>query len=182
MNTVLKNSVKKEFGTANKEQLFNRIYQKYFPAVQQYVQLNSGTQADAQDLFQDIMIVLNEKLQRDDFVLTAKLKTYIMAIARNLWLKTLRDSGYRESFDIKHENQLYEEIQLSIEKENSYTHQLKNLFKKMTQHCQKLLDSIYYKMKSILEIQKEYGYSSKHNAQNQKHKCIKQLRDIKEQA
>jgi len=182
MNANLKNSVKTELGTANKDEVFNRIYKKYFRSVELFVVSNSGTTTDAQDLFQDVMLVLNEKLQREDFVLTAKLKTYIMAIARNLWLKTLRDSGYRESFDPKHEKNLFDEIQLSIEKENSYTHQLKKIFVKMTNHCQKLLDSIYYKMKSILEIQKEYGYSSRHNAQNQKHKCIKQLKNLKEQS
>ncbi len=166
---------------AHKENSFRVIYDQYYGMVLTHVLKKSGDQADAQDLFQDVMIVLVEKLERDDFVLSAKLKTYVMAIAKNLWLKKLRGSPYRESFDFKHEKNLYEEMQLFIEKENSYAHQLKQLFNKMTAHCKKLLNGIYYKMKSILDIQKEYGYSTKHNAQNQKHKCIQQLRDLKDQ-
>ena len=38
---------------------------------------------------------------------------------------------------------------------------------------------MFFKNKNIEEIQKEFGYSSRHNAQNQKHKCIEQVRKIK---
>jgi len=38
---------------------------------------------------------------------------------------------------------------------------------------------MFFKEKAIELIQKEYGYSTKHNAQNQKHKCVEQIRKIK---
>jgi hypothetical protein len=38
-----------------------------------------------------------------------------------------------------------------------------------------------FKNKPIEQIQKDYGYSTKHNAQNQKHKCVQQIKKIKEQ-
>lgn len=157
------------------------IYDNYFGLVEIHVLRNSGDSNDAKDLFQDVMIVLVEKLERDDFVLSAQLKTYIMAIAKNLWLKKLRNTGNNESWNYNHDNH-FQEMQLSIEKETSYTEKLEHLFTKMTSHCHKLLDDIYYKMKSILEIQKEYGYTTRHNAQNQKHKCVQQLRQIKDES
>jgi hypothetical protein len=39
---------------------------------------------------------------------------------------------------------------------------------------------MFFKSKSIEDIQLEYGYTSKHNAQNQKHKCLQQVRKVKE--
>jgi hypothetical protein len=39
---------------------------------------------------------------------------------------------------------------------------------------------MFFENKNIETIQKEYGYSSRHNAQNQKHKCIEQVRKVKE--
>jgi len=57
MNANLKNSVKTELGTANKDEVFNRIYKKYFRSVELFVVSNSGTTTDAQDLFQDVMLV-----------------------------------------------------------------------------------------------------------------------------
>lgn len=38
---------------------------------------------------------------------------------------------------------------------------------------------MFFKNKPIEQIQKEYGYSTKHNAQNQKHKCVEQIRKVK---
>ena len=40
---------------------------------------------------------------------------------------------------------------------------------------------ICFSSKKIEQIQKEYGYSSKQNAQNQKYKCVEQIRRVKEQ-
>lgn len=178
----MKNHLILEALKTDKENSFKLIYEKYYGMVEAHVFRNSGNSSDAKDLFQDVMIVLVEKLERDDFVLSALLKTYIMAIAKNLWLKKLRGSRKNESWDYRHENNLFEEMQSSIEKETSYTDKLQKLFHKITDHCHKLLDDIYYKMKSILDIQKEYGYSSKHNAQNQKHKCVQQLRQLNDQS
>lgn len=160
---------------------FKVIYERYFGLIEIYVIRNSGTSKDAEDLFQDVMIVLVEKLNKDNFQLRAKLKTYIMAIAKNLWLKKLRDTPKYEEFDFRNEKDFYEEMDVFIKKERGYREQLKFLFSKMTAHCDRLLRDIYYKLKSIVQIQKEYGYSSKHNATNQKHKCIKQLRELKSQ-
>lgn len=165
----------------HRENSFKIIYKQYYGLVENHVLRNSGNVNDAKDLFQEVMLVLAEKLERDDFVLTAKLKTYVLAIAKNLWLKSLRNTSKQEVFERKHDKYFYEEMQLSIEKEMSYSQRLKRLFTKMTAHCSRLLDDIYYKAKSILQIQQEYGYSTKHNAQNQKHKCIEQLRNLKDQ-
>ena len=38
---------------------------------------------------------------------------------------------------------------------------------------------IFIENKSIEEIQDKYQYSSRHNAQNQKYKCVEQIKKIK---
>lgn len=71
---------------------FSHIYTDHFQMVKKFVLINNGNISDAEDLYQDTMIILSRKLEDDDFKLTAKLSTYIMAIAKNLWYKKLRDS------------------------------------------------------------------------------------------
>ena len=66
---------------------FGQLYKTYFSMVNRFVLNNSGQTEDAEDLFQDTMLVLIEKLRQDNFELTASIKTYIMAIAKNIWLK-----------------------------------------------------------------------------------------------
>lgn len=160
--------------------IFEALYKEYFPTVKKFVVNNSGNLLDAEDIFQDTMIVFLQKLRSDNFELTASVKTYIVAIAKHLWLKKLRDHAfkniaYTEIFD----EQFADEINLSIEHEKAYAEKLKLYITKVTKHCQQLIHDIYFQYKSIQQIKEDYGYSSIHNAQNQKHKCIEQIRDVK---
>jgi RNA polymerase sigma factor (sigma-70 family) len=149
--------------------------------VNRFVTNNNGRADDAEDVFQDTMLILLEKLRMDSFQLTASMKTYIMAIAKNIWLKKIRKNYLEIEFSDGLNNKFYEEINLAIDQEKTYFDKLQNLLHKVTEHCKGLIHDMFFKEKSIEQIQKEYGYSTKHNAQNQKHKCVEQIKKVKEQ-
>lgn len=157
---------------------FSYLYKLHFHMIKRFVVANSGSKEDAEDIFQDTMIVLLQKLRRDDFQVTASLKTYIMAIAKNSWFKKLRNkSQFKESeFTEALDNKFFDEVDLAIENEKKFTDKLYYHLGKITIHCQRLIQDIFFKEKTIDQIQKEYGYSTKHNAQNQKFKCVEQLK------
>tara|TARA_R110002096_G_scaffold432976_1_gene650730 strand:+ start:10913 stop:11464 length:552 start_codon:yes stop_codon:yes gene_type:complete len=161
---------------------FGELYRDYFGTVKRFVISNNGTLADAEDIFQDTMLVLVEKMRQDHFQLTASLKTYIMAISKNLWFKKLRDSHLQTDAAAFDEEKFFEEIDSAIEAEKNYREKVQGYLKKITTHCNRLINDIFFKGKLIEEIQKEYGYSSRHNAINQKHKCISQIRKVKEES
>ncbi|SDE64779.1 RNA polymerase sigma factor [Riemerella columbipharyngis] len=158
---------------------FGLLYENYFDMVNRFVTKNSGRTSDAEDIFQDTMVVLISKLNRDDFQLTASIKTYIMAIAKNLWLKKLRKTYREVEFTENYTDAFFEEITESIEQEKSYREKLRSYMGKITAHCRKLIYEIFFKEKSTQQIQQEYGYSSRHNVNNQKYKCIEQIRRAK---
>ena len=162
------------------EVYYKQLYTEHYPSVQKFIIKNSGYTNDAQDIFQDAMLVLLQKLKTDDFVLTASLKTYIIAIVKNLWFKKLRNISYYREIELSenYSSKFYCDISSSILKEKTYWEKLQTYMSKLTTHCNHLLQSIFLNNKSIRTIQKEFGYSSVHNAQNQKHKCISQLRRI----
>jgi len=158
---------------------FGNLYKEYFPAVNRFIIHNKGNTEDAEDIFQDTMMVLLEKLRQDNFQLTASIKTYIMAISKNLWLKRLKNNRYETEFSETYTNRFYEEISLAIESEKSYMDKLQNLLHKITKHCQGLIHDMFFKEKTVEEIQKNYGYSNKHTLQNQKYKCVEQIKKVK---
>ena len=162
-------------------QAFGVLYKNYFGFVSRFITNNSGTTNDAEDIFQDTMIAFLAKLRQDDFVLEASVKTYIMAIAKNLWFKKLRTANRETEFTDMHDNKFYEEISLAIEHEKTYWDKLQNYVHQITEHCKGLIHDMFFKNKPIEQIQKDYGYSTIHNAQNQKHKCVEQIRKVKEQ-
>ena len=160
---------------------FGQLYKAYFGMVNRFVINNNGRTDDAEDIFQDTMIVLLGKLRQDDFQLTASIKTYIMAISKNMWLKRLRTANRETEFTDVLDNKFYNEINLAIENEKTYVDKLQTYMHKITKHCQGLIHDMFFKEKAIEQIQKEYGYSTKHNAQNQKYKCVEQIKKVKEE-
>ena len=52
------------------------LYDEAFPKIAGYIQRNRGDEEQARDLFQDALVVLFQKLQESDFVLTAAPGTY----------------------------------------------------------------------------------------------------------
>jgi RNA polymerase sigma factor (sigma-70 family) len=175
MTTEIINDLKDENNLA-----FGLLYKEYFGMVNHFVTNNSGQKDHAEDIFQDTMLVLIEKLRLDNFELTASIKTYIMAIAKNLWLKQLRTRYRKVEFTEQYDNKFFEDINSSIEQERTFRDKLQNYLHQITKHCKGLIHDIFFKEKAIEQIQKEYGYSTRHNAQNQKHKCIEQIRKVKE--
>lgn len=162
-----------------KNNAFGQLYANYFGMVDRFVIHNSGQSTDAEDLFQDTMVILLEKLRQDNFVLTASLKTYIMAIAKNLWLKRL-SAGKNLEFSDLSESYFLEDLHSFIDQERSYWDRLQDYLLKITDHCQGLIEKIFFRNKTMEQIQQEYGYSTRHNAQNQKHKCMEQIRMAKQ--
>jgi RNA polymerase sigma factor (sigma-70 family) len=161
-------------------QAFGALYKNYFAPVSRFITTNSGTSYDAEDIFQDTMIVLVDKLRQDDFVLEASVKTYIMAIAKNLWFKKLRSADREKAFTDIHNDTFYEEINLTIAQEKTYRDKLQFFIHQFSDHCRRLIHDMFFKNQPIKQIQKDYGYSTIHNAQNQKHKCVEQIRKVKE--
>ena len=152
------------------------LYKFYYPSVKNFITKNSGSEEDAQDIFQETILVLLEKLSKGDFNLTSSLKTYIFAISSNLWLKKLRDSKRIT----KNAPDIYEKYLTDYDEAepNSETHKnkLAKVFSAITSKCITLLKAIFYDEKNIDTITKDFGYTNKHNAQNQKYKCLEQAR------
>jgi RNA polymerase sigma factor (sigma-70 family) len=153
------------------------LYKFYYPSVKNFITKNNGTEDDAKDIFQETVLVLLEKVPKDDFNLTSSLKTYIFAISSNLWLKRLRDSHkiVRTELDI-YEKYLTDYEEAETDANQSIIKRALDAFKKVTNKCKVLLTAIFYHEKNIETVTKEFGYTNKHNAQNQKFKCLEQAR------
>lgn len=160
---------------------FEKLYKDNFVKISRFVQNNSGHPADAEDLFQDAMMVLLVKLRQDHFKLTVSINTYLYAICKNLWFKILRDRSFQLSLNDIKRRDFQNSISDSINDEKSYLKKLTGYLLQITEHCNRLIHDIFFNEKAIAQIQEKYGYSTRHNAQNQKYKCVEQIRKIKVQ-
>lgn len=155
---------------------YESLYNSYFDRVRRFICHNSGNASDAEDVFQDAMMVLVQKIRNDQFRLTASMGTYISAISKNIWLNRIRDNKRKEEKTGTYFKTVYSEIDEMIEQERNYKSQLQKYIYKVSKHCQSVIDDVFFKGKTTEQIQNEYGYSSRQNAANQQYKCVEQLR------
>lgn len=180
MNRNKTNNLAIEDFRTDSEIAFGLLYEKYFPRVRKFILSNKGKIEDAEDVFQDSLLILYEKLYAENFQTYTCLGNYISGIAKNLWLKKLNNRNFYLEISENFYSENMEEINQAIEDERNYWVKLEDYMKKNSDHCQNLVHDIFFKYKKIEEIQAKYKYTTKHNAQNQKHKCVEQIKKIKE--
>ncbi|WP_394748219.1 RNA polymerase sigma factor [Spongiimicrobium salis] len=154
--------------------IISTFYKKNFPAVKQYIVKNSGTEADAKDIFQDALVLTYQKLKSLDLRLECSLATYVFAVSRNLWMNTLRKRKREILYDDfpKISKETDEDILDFLHRKEQY-----NLYQKyflsLGKECQKLL-SYFFSGKSMQEISKRMNYSVGYT-RKKKFDCKKQL-------
>lgn len=116
------------------------LYKEYAEMVTHLILTNSGTKDDAEDVFQDTIIILYEKIKANIFVLKSSLKTYIYSVSRNLWLYRLRqksrDDKITESFMAVAEE--YVDVDFYYE-ENDKDAKMTDYFRLLGESCRKIL-------------------------------------------
>jgi RNA polymerase sigma factor (sigma-70 family) len=157
---------------------FELLYKFCFPSIANFIRKNSGNNADAEDVFQEAILVLLQKVKEPNFYLTASLKTYLFAVAQNLWLKQLKAKKQVSYFNdllpdhISNENLL---IDLETEKSLFDEDKVKNWLGRITINCQEILKFIYFLNQPIEKLRIKMGWKNKHTAANLKYKCLSQL-------
>ncbi len=154
---------------------FEFLYRYHFPSVLRLVQSNSGSRADAEDLFQEALLVLVAKARQPDFALTASVKTFLYAISRNLWLKRLREQTRLQPLGDAW-TELGEEPEEELEE--SRVERVSAWILKVSPGCRRLLRDLYWLDQTIEGIRQRVGYKNKHTASSMKNKCLEKMRVV----
>jgi len=158
---------------------FKQLYSLYYQSIASYVLQNNGSSEDAEDIFQEAVIVLLQKVRQPDFVLTSSLKTYLYSIAKNSWLKRLRDNKTVSTLDADHLHLPGEVFSVELQDAPSREEKVGNWLSAITKHCQGVLKAIFYFQEPIDSLMQKMGWKNKHVAANQQYKCMQQLKKEK---
>ncbi len=151
------------------------LYSEYFPMILKMVKSNSGEVEDAEDVFQEGVVVLFKKLNQPSFILNHKVKTFLYAICRNIWMVRLRTKS-KEVFGIESHRDTLETDQ-SILKDIYKNERLllyKRHFNRLSEACQRLIQ-LYLQKKSMKQISEILGFKSENYARKRNHVCKKKL-------
>ncbi|WP_245840758.1 RNA polymerase sigma factor [Ohtaekwangia koreensis] len=161
------------------EVALRELYKTHYPMIVNLVRSNNGTEEEAKDVYQEAVIAFYEKVQQQGFVLTCKIKTYLYAVCRRLWLKRLAEKKRY------HGNIEETETFLGIEEEMSTIAENENKFASMRESmsglgepCRGIIEDFYIHDLSMEAISEKFGYTNADNAKNQKYKCLQRLKKL----
>ncbi|KAA1242142.1 RNA polymerase sigma factor [Aquimarina sp. RZ0] len=162
---------------AGDKTILKEFYKKHLPQVKSYILKNSGSEADAEDVFQDAMVFVYEKLENDSLELTSALGTYVYSVCKNLWMNKLK----RNQKTVHHEGilSMSKTNDLNIidqihDDERRYVFQ--KCFLELGKGCQELL-SLFFQGISMKDIAKQKGISEAYT-RKKKFNCKKRLTEL----
>jgi len=161
------------FKNGQREKAFKQLY-KLYPKIESLILSKGGSKADALDVFQEALIILNRNLEKSDFQLTSSFYTYLYSVSRFIWKDTKTTYTKQELNDFNHE-----EITLfhAILEEKKYEI-AENAFRELGKRCQELLQLFYHKAMPFKDIANAMQFKSEKIAKNQKYKCLQKAKDI----
>ena len=151
------------------------LYGRMFEQVQRYVLQNSGSRPDADDIFQEGLVILFKLIRQDKFPAGYNVEAYLHSICRNLWLKYLRK--YRREVELPDSaNDLpVPDAGIAQFLDEDQRAAVDELFSQLGPDCQKVLNYFYYDRRPMKEIFQLMGYASEQEAKNKKSTCMKRL-------
>jgi RNA polymerase sigma factor (sigma-70 family) len=158
--------------------IINYLYRQFFQQIRSFVESNSGTLMDAEDAFQDALVVIYKKISSKDFSLTCAFNTYLYSVCRYLWLQRLnkRKSGeeFKQSVSQDYpwsDTNETDELIGEIDKFNLFQQH----FVKLRKEDQQVL-KLYMNKVSLKEIAGILGFKSEKYAKTRKYICKEKLK------
>lgn len=155
------------------------LYRQHFDALANYVRSNSGKEEDAEDFFQEVLVVFIDTVKKGKFRGDSSIKTFLYAIMRNLWLNELkrRSNAQRRETTYYEQSETEEDARESVH-ESETLKQILTFFERLGENCKKILVMYYYQELSMKDIAAAMHYDSEQVARNTKYKCSKKLTTI----
>jgi RNA polymerase sigma factor (sigma-70 family) len=162
----------------------NYLSERYMPMIRLMVFQMGGSIEDARDIFQDGLIIMLEKIDNKDFVLTCKFKTYLYCVCENLWKTALDKRRAAVNYFLRKEESEGEKDFTELIDHRMYEEIFHNVFESLDPVSQSILN-LYWQDLSPQEIADKLGYTygyvrkKKSIAQNELTEKVKKHPDFK---
>lgn len=149
------------------------ILYKHFPMIRKMILANGGTKQDAEDIFQEALVIFCRNAKEYEFQLTSQLSTYLYGICYFLWKDEKRRSQRFTTTIVDEELIKVDESSIAeLIEEDGQVKQAEKVLNELGERCRELLLLFYNGSIRLKDIARKMGYSSEATAKNQKYKCL----------
>jgi len=163
---------------ANDRMILGELFVANERTINTYIRKNGGGDSDAQDVLQEAIIVLWQNINAGKFELSAKISTYLFAIAKNKWMA---ESRRRKKYDhnVLHiEQKSNNDNSLNDIIDDEQATMLADALEHLESPCKELLLMFYFEERKMAEIAKLLNFANSDVAKAKKYQCKKALERI----
>ncbi len=155
------------------------LYRSNRRSITAFVTRNSGSTDDAEDMLQEALIVLWERVRSGRFEPTAAISTFVYATVRNMWLRKLAASRREVRGDEDPDGQPdagASPLEAMIGDEQAAL--IRDALDALGEPCRTLLLLFYWDELSMEEIAGRMGFANAETAKSKKYQCKKALESL----
>jgi RNA polymerase sigma factor (sigma-70 family) len=146
---------------------------RYFPVVQKLVVNNQGGKREAEEIFQEAVIMIIKNLESNDYVLKSRLNTQLYGVCRFLWNAALDTKNSVGANAPEKKTILLKNTESEHYHKAEADHRIARLaFKKLDSRCRQLLLLFYFDNKSLRDVSLILSFSSEKAAKSRKYHCL----------
>jgi RNA polymerase sigma factor (sigma-70 family) len=163
--------------TVNPDEAIRHLYRTQYNLTKIYIQQNSGSEEDAEDIFQEVICSFIDIVKKDKFRGESSVSTFLYALTRNTWLNELKKRDRAKIRDEKFEKQkdtTGPDVSHFIANRET-NNQLMQLVNSLGETCKQILLAFYFENLAMKDILKNLAYENEQVVRNKKYKCLKQL-------
>jgi len=159
------------------------LYESNRKMISAFIARNNGTHDDYEDMLQEALVVLWERVRAGRFEYSSKLSTFLFGTVKNIWLRRLAKAKRGIPTDLQSDDQADPTGSvLDTMIENEETAAVRNALEKIGEQCKKLLLLFYWEECSMEEIAGKLGFANAETVKSKKYQCKKSLEKILKQA
>ena len=161
------------------EEALVMLYELNRRPVLAYITRNSGTADDAEDMLQESLVVLWERVRSGRFEYSAKLSTYVFGVVKNTWLRRLAQKRREVPSELdpdERSNGAPSALDDLIEREEAGL--VRSALERIGEQCRRLLKLFYWEELSMEEIALEMGFANADTVKAKKYQCKKALETV----
>jgi RNA polymerase sigma factor (sigma-70 family) len=148
---------------------------KKFPEMKRFLATLGCTNSDAEDIFQEALLIYSRKRNDESFVLTVEPIYFVKNVCKLLWFNQTRKNNNKHSVEI-------DEDLVQIESSSWFQKEMKlqrieTAIEKIGKQCQELLHLFYGLGWNMVEIAKKIGLRNEKVAKAQKYRCIQKAKE-----
>jgi len=155
------------------------LYRSYYGLLAQFVVSNNGSDADAQDIFQEVVVAFIQLVKTGKFRGESSIKTFLYALNRNIWFNELKKRTRTVNREKRYElvNEKKEPLISEVIEGREASKLMSSVMSELGESCRQILLLYYYQEKSMKEIVENTEYENEQVVRNKKYKCLKKLEE-----